>query len=248
MWEAIRSPGMERSSNNTISGNTITDQKYGIYIGSGADNKIIMNIITNNEKVGVRLSLSTSNNIIYHNKFINNTVGVFDRETTSLNVWDDDYLSGGNYWNNYNGTDNDNDGIGDTPYLIHGGMSLDNHPLMVMYGPPVANFTYSVDGTTVSFNASSSYDSYGTIVSYEWDWDNDSVYEDSGETVTHRWSSSGDYLVTLRVTDNDGDTESYTVMITVEKEEGIPGFELVFLFGAILVALVLLSKRRKTLL
>ena len=34
-----------------------------------------------------------------------------------------------NYWSDYNGTDSDGDGIGDTPYG-HPSAILDNHPLM----------------------------------------------------------------------------------------------------------------------
>jgi PKD repeat protein len=57
-----------------------------------------------------------------------------------------------------------------------------------------------------TFNASASYDIYGSIVKYEWDWNNDGVYDESHTTPTavHWWWQPGGYLVTLRVTDNDG--------------------------------------------
>ena len=64
------------------------------------------------------------NNEFYHNNFINNSKQVI---TESVNVWDDDYPSGGNYWSNYTGVDEKSgsnqdelgsDGIGDTPYVI----------------------------------------------------------------------------------------------------------------------------------
>jgi len=40
-------------------------------------------------------------------------------------VWNDDYPSGGNCWSDYNGTDDNGDGIGDTPYIT--GSFLDRY-------------------------------------------------------------------------------------------------------------------------
>jgi outer membrane protein assembly factor BamB len=70
-------------------------------------------------------------------------------------------------------------------------------------------------GTEVEFNAANSSDPDGTIQTYEWDLDDDSTYEKTGQTVTHTFSSSGGQTVTLRVTDSDGAAATTTQTVTV---------------------------------
>ena len=83
--------------------------------------------------------------------------------------------------------------------------------------PPVAIFDYSpkpplVD-QWVTFNASESYDSDGTIVSYEWDFgDNETA---SGEIMTHKYTSAGSYQVNLTVIDDDSLSDTEIKEITV---------------------------------
>jgi nitrous oxidase accessory protein NosD len=48
------------------------------------------------------------------------------------NSWDDGYPSGGNYWSDYNGTDANHDGIGDTSHVLDAN-NTDHYPLMIPY-------------------------------------------------------------------------------------------------------------------
>jgi parallel beta-helix repeat protein len=123
------------SSNNTITGNEIgnTEWQHGLLLTENSNyNLIAGNKIMNNE-IGIVLENSTGN-LIYHNSFINNSDA--HAQDDSSNFWDNGYPSGGNYWSGYNGTDNNADGIGDTPYIIDEN-SQDNYPLMNPANPVV---------------------------------------------------------------------------------------------------------------
>ena len=130
--------GLYASSANSISGNSIANNGYGIRLNSEYnDNCISANNITNN---GYGIYLNSyfpvpSRNKIYHNNFINNVQQVlFIGELSGNNVWDDGYPSGGNYWSDYTGVDANGDGIGDTPYVIDAN-NQDHYPLMNPWTP-----------------------------------------------------------------------------------------------------------------
>ena len=80
----------------------------------------------------------------------------------------------------------------------------------VMNRSPVAIFTESAEsvptGEIIYFNASDSHDPDGYIVSYFWDF-GDETYA-TGVTADHSYTEEGTYTVTLTVTDDDGATAS----------------------------------------
>jgi hypothetical protein len=90
---------------------------------------------------------------------------------------------------------------------------------------PVADFTWTpqnpYQNQQITFDAVASHDPDGTINLYEWDWDNDSIYDEShtNPTATHSWENAGNHLVTLRVTDEYNATGSTTK--TVEVSEAV---------------------------
>jgi len=110
------------SNSTTITDNTLEENKYGI-------------VIDGNPPFG-----GGRFNNIYHNNFINNSWQVYPFiDMPSNNTWDNGCE--GNYWSNYNGTDLDGDGIGDT-YLPWGG--VDYYPLMNPHWNP-ADIDHDLD-------------------------------------------------------------------------------------------------------
>ncbi len=106
----------------TFTGNVIEDN-----LGSGVvvdaamgQGDIRCNAFTGNGKgapnLGYGLRLASSNLgelVISQNNFVDNAL---QAEDAGLNAWDDG--AAGNYWSDYNGTDADGDGIGETPYAV----------------------------------------------------------------------------------------------------------------------------------
>ena len=66
--------------------------------------------------------------------------------------------------------------------------------------PPVASFTYTVDGDTVTFEASNSIDPDGSIVEYKWDFGDGAPK--LGANVSFEYSAIINKAVTLTITDN----------------------------------------------
>ena len=164
-YEGIRLDG---SDNNIVSSNDCSNNNYdGICLNESCNNIVSGNNCSNNRDDGVYFSKSC-NNVIYLNNFINNKDNIDSRSST--NIWNStsklnytykdrtftNYL--GNYRDDYEGSDLDNDGIGDSPYRISS--DRDNCPLMVPfenYSAPTGNMMHvSVNAPEVisgSFNA-----------------------------------------------------------------------------------------------
>lgn len=125
------------STNNTICNNNLNYNEFSIKLESSNNNVLNMNTNLNN-LWGIHLKFSSNNKISLNNfmgNHFNNVLSI-----NSANIWNSTeeitctyngktytkYL--GNYWDDYKGTDEDDDGIGDTPYGINS--DKDNHPLM----------------------------------------------------------------------------------------------------------------------
>jgi PKD repeat protein len=87
--------------------------------------------------------------------------------------------------------------------------------------PPTASLTAPTTSgnapLTVAFDATGSADSDGSLVRYDYDFDSDGVWDayDASSTVSHTYSSAGNYTAKVRVTDNSGAQAAATLPITV---------------------------------
>ncbi len=126
--------------------------KYGILITSSSSNLITNCTFRNNEYgiiiTGCKCARGSTNSIIYHNNFINNDVQARDEWS---NIWNS---KTGNYWSDYAGNDENNDGIGDVPYNISGGFNKDYAPIMkpIDIVPPIVRLVFPNGGEFLAGN------------------------------------------------------------------------------------------------
>ncbi len=132
----IRSNGLNGILLNHTSANIVVDNiliyndEHGILVWYSHENVLARNGFDNN-KMSIALHTS-SENLLYHNR-------IPQASDDGVNFWNSSYPRGGNFWVNYGGSDvysgpnqdqAGSDGIGDVPYDIPGGISLDFYPLI----------------------------------------------------------------------------------------------------------------------
>jgi len=79
--------------------------------------------------------------------------------------------------------------------------------------PPVADFVFTCTDLDCSFDGSGSIDPDGSIVSYAWNFGDNS--SGTGMTTNHVYVAEGNYTVTLTVTDDAGAVASVSQMVSV---------------------------------
>jgi parallel beta-helix repeat protein len=156
---------LRASSNNVVCSNSLsTNKRSGISIETvkienniyaSANNTFSSNNILNNP-IGIYFARS-SNNTFFNNNLVNNTQQVYDEpfahEAPSMNIWENDFPLGGNYWDNYAGADmlsgshqneTGSDGIGDAPHIINE-YNQDRYPLVGIFSDFNTSLGYHVN-------------------------------------------------------------------------------------------------------
>jgi hypothetical protein len=212
-WNAVNIYG---SNNTIVDGNVITNGQRAIALSADVNATVSGNTLAHGNGM---LCLFNSTSIrIYHNNFL------IDPEYTRFclsdtqpgHFWDNGFPSGGNYWSNYTGSDPDNDGIGDTPQPIPGGVYRDRYPLMNPYPasiPLTIDFDwtplYPMTGQAATFIASA----VGGVAPYSYSWNFGDGLTGSGRSVTHVYSQgSFSMQVLLTVTDSASQHTSQSLL------------------------------------
>lgn len=99
------------------------------------------------------------------------------------------------------------------------GSNTTSQTITVQNQGPVAEFTWMPTNprpdSTITFDGANSFDADGTLTSFSWDFNNDGTQDATGSSPTHTFTDSGDYPVSLTVTDDDGATNSTTQTVSV---------------------------------
>jgi len=249
--------GLQGTYDTIINNNYLSNNGYGIFMVSMFapcfNNSIMFNQIYNHGQIGVGLDEFSSENKIYPNWFIGNLVNAEDNGT--LNSWDNGIF--GNVWDDYIGTDTDDDGIGDFPYLIDGiAGSVDNFPiyddgedLLVTIDEPNSLDTYGTEAPDFSISI------VGTDIDTRWYTLDNGVTNItfSGLTGTFEeveWDklTSGTHTIRFYVSNSMGRIFFDEVTITKEigaADEIIPGISLLVMLPIIMFAIIGLVLRYK---
>ena len=231
------------SYNNSIYNCDISNNGNGIVLNYPSNNNSIYNCnISNNW--GDSIHGSSYNNFIYMNNFMNNNVysgsNVFHSPLPITYTYNGNTYTNylGNYWDDYSGSDNNGDGIGDTPYSITSGI-YDYYPLMQPWEnyvighenqPPTCSLSVDKNSgyapLTVTFTMSAS-DSDGSISSWALDVNNNDIAEYSGSgnppsTEQYTYNNAGTYTAKLTVEDNNGAKAYDTVVVTISSHVNQP--------------------------
>ena len=235
------------SDNNNIIGNKVSSIEDGIFLNYADNNTISTNSLNNNE-YGIYLYDSSNNNTISENILEYNINNAYQSLNTYINHWDNGML--GNYWSDYSGKDTNDDGIGDSPYIIDPKGSFDNYP--IWWDPPIFHIISPLMDESFGKNAPEYSISIDEGIPYEM-WyiiegvDGNFYFTDLNGTIPQdTWNELPEKEITINfyVKDKEGKIKNESIVV-IKSGSTIPGYELLFLIGVICITSMISLKRLK---
>jgi hypothetical protein len=189
------------------------------------------NLVKGNNGFFVRCSPNVYDQevVVKYNSFVDT-----DEEVLALNSGLGDYVAMNateNYWGTTDTTVIDsliydkNDDISIPNYIEYLPILNEPHPdtptlpitVIVEYSPVILYANVSID-----FDASASFGEYSSIANYTWSFNDSTAITLDTPTTTHAFSASGEYNVTLTVTDEFGFQNSTSTTVTVLEDDAAP--------------------------
>jgi parallel beta-helix repeat protein len=264
--------------NSSISDNHLESNiDNGIYIEDSVNNTLIENIIHSSS---YGLEIYTNNSLVMYNNISNCNYGAYLDSGFYFNVFsanefwdigtsaaedngDNNYwsLNGiGNYWEEYNGVDANNDGIGDTPFDLDGSANAqDSYPIigrMILLNSP-----NDISGNSTTLSSISWSVNYYLLLENP----NYVIKQNGTQIATGLWISGnsisinianlnlepGIYSFTIILSDGLGNQATDTIIVSVLPDDqinnGFPWGIIILILGLIagitIVGLVVLQKR-----
>lgn len=118
---------LQYAHSNLLVNNFCKENEYGLYITHSEMNEIVNNTMIANTVYGCFFCCNSKGNVLTMNSFIDNQKPAYDYFD---NIWSKQGI--GNYFSEYQGMDENNDGIGDIPFQIPPdfGDNIDPFPIM----------------------------------------------------------------------------------------------------------------------
>jgi len=210
------------STNITISNNFINQTDTSLNITHHSDNNIIYNNTFDNNIISINITRS-DHNTIYNNTFFNKTrYHAFDNSSNNWNT-----STHGNYWDDYNGTNCNDDIYGNVNYSINGGTATDEKPLG--FFKPIVNFTYeptspTTENTIIFSDHSIDPNTENNVhLNYSWNFGDENLsYQ---QNPTHRYENNDiTYNVTLVVTNQYNQSNQTSLSIIINNSAPISLF------------------------
>lgn len=146
--------GLFWSPNSIVAGNEANLHTYNLHLVFTNNSVITENDASQSKPGGYSIAIYYShNNQIYHNSLSNSLLPYETRNLKPFiprNNWDNGLE--GNFWSDYSGVDKDQNGLGDTPYVV-GQNNTDNHPLMGKFSEFAVAFRGKTYNITVISNS-----------------------------------------------------------------------------------------------